>query len=143
MSRFFFETDAGEPCPLEFTAPADVLVHFLSFAFSTRYGAQHELSHLALMLRGRFKIDLEPLTTFADRDVEEEADRVELERVWQDAVPLAACIRRVVDVLAAGDAEADALAAGTPDLMPRLRELLAMTEWAAGRGARVRMTFEL
>ncbi len=143
MSRFFFETDAGEPCPTGFTAPADVLVHFLSFAFSTRYGAQHELSKLALVLRGRYKIDLEPLTTFADRDVEEEADQVELDRVWQDAAPLAAAIRRGIDVLASGDQEVDALVAVAPDLEPRLRELLAMAGWAAGRGARVRMTFEL
>lgn len=143
VSRFYFETDSAEPCPIDFTAPADVLVHFLSFAFSTRYGAQHDLSKLALVLRGRYKIDLEPLTTFADRDVEVEADQVELDRVWQDAAPLAETIRRVLDVLASGDGEIDALAAGTPGLAPRLRELLAMTEWAAGRGARVRMTFEL
>lgn len=143
VSRFFFETDAAEPCPIAFGAPADVLVYFLSLAFSTRYGAQHELSQLALLLRGTYKIDLEPLTTFADRDVEVEEDRVELDRVWQDAAPLVTTLRRVVDVLASGDAEVAALTAGAPDLLPRLRDLLAMAAWAAERGARVRMTFEL
>ena len=78
MPRFYFETDAAEPCPLEFGADAGILVYFLSLAFSTRYGSLHPLSQLALLLRGEMKIDLGPLTTFADRDVEVEADQAEL-----------------------------------------------------------------
>ena len=121
----------------------EVLVYFLSLAFSTRYGSQHDLSRLALLLRGERKINLEPLTTFADRDIEVEADAQELERVWQDAGPLAVTLRSVNDALAGGDERIDALIAGTPDLAPRLRDLQYMTEWAADRGARVRMSFEL
>ena len=89
MPTFFLETDANEVCPIAFGGDAGVLVYFLSLAFSTRYGSQHELSRLALLLRGDYKIDLDPLTTFADRDVEVEADERELARVWQDAAPLA------------------------------------------------------
>src|SRR6185437_3116397 len=74
MSTLYFETDATEPCPIGFAGPTDMLVYFLSLAFSTRYGAQHDLARLALILRGVHKIDLDPLTTFADRDVEVEAD---------------------------------------------------------------------
>jgi hypothetical protein len=144
MPRFYFETDAPAPCPIEFGGPADVLVYFLSLAFSTRYGAQHELSQLALLLRGQYKVDLRPLTTFADRDVEEEADAVELERVWQDAAPLAASIRRTLEAIeTSGDERIPPLIAGTPDLLPRLHDLGQMAAWAADRGARVRMTFEL
>ena len=95
MSRFYFETDAAEPCPIAFGGADDVLVYFLSLAFSTRYGSLHPLSQLALLLRGEMKINLTPLTTFADRNVEEEADQVELDRVWQDAAPLAATLAAV------------------------------------------------
>jgi hypothetical protein len=143
MTAFFFETDAAEPCPIAFRGDASVLVYFLSLAFSTRYGSQHDLSRLALLLRGEHKIDLDPLTTFADRDIEVEADERELARVWQDAGPLASTLRRVVDVVDGGDERAVALMAETPDLADRLRDLLRMVEWAEARHARVRMTFEL
>src|SRR6185437_4535637 len=105
MSTLYFETDATEPCPIGFGGPTDMLVYFLSLAFSTRYGAQHDLARLALTLRGAHKIDLDPLTTFADREVEVEADARELERVWQPAAPLAETVRAVNAVLAGGDEE--------------------------------------
>jgi hypothetical protein len=143
VSRLFFETDADQPCPIDFSGPSDVLVHFLSLAFSTRYGSIHPLSQLALLLRGEMKIDLTRLTTFADRNVEEEADRVELERVWQDAAPLAETLRRVTDALAAPDERITKLTEEAQDLLPRLEDLRRMAEWAADRGARVRLSFEL
>lgn len=144
MPRFFFETDPPEPCPAAFSGDTSVLVYFVSLAFSTRYGSQHDLSRLALLLRGEHKVDLAPLTTFADRSIEEDADRDELERVWQDAATLAATLDSTVAALEAGDGRIDALAAAAgPDLVPRLRELHAMAAAAAGRGARVRLTFEL
>ena len=138
-----FETDAAEPCPLAFGGPSDVLVYFLSLAFSTRYGAQHDLSKLALLLRGERKIDLGPLLTFADRDVEVDADARELERVWQDAAPLAATLARVNEALDAGDPRIDELTAGSPGLRERLCDLQRMAEWAAARGARVRLSYDL
>lgn len=143
MPRFYFETDAAEPCPLEFGADAGILVYFLSLAFSTRYGSLHPLSQLALLLRGEMKIDLGPLTTFADRDVEVEADQAELDRVWQEAAPLAATIAGVVAALASGDERVALLTGDAPDLAARLADLQRMADWAAERGARVRMTFEL
>lgn len=120
-----------------------MLVYFLSLAFSTRYGATHPLSQLALLLRGEMKIDLAPLTTFADRNVEEEADQRELDRVWQDASPLVETLRAVTEALTAEDEHIALLTEGAPELNLRLRDLLLMSEWAAGRGARVRLTFEL
>ncbi len=143
MPRFFFETDAAEPCPVEFGGAGDVLVYFLSLAFSTRYGSLHPLSQLALLLRGELKIDLGPLTTFADRDVEVEADQVELDRVWQDAGPLADTLSGVNGALASGDERIARLTADAPGLAARLADLQRMAAWAAARRARVRMTFEL
>jgi len=143
MPRLYFETDAAQACPIDFGGPSDVVVYFLSLAFSTRYGSIHPLSQLALLLRGEKKIDLKPITTFADRDVEEEADQRELDRVWQDAAPLAESLRAVTDALASGDARVAELTADAPDLRERLLDLQRMAAWAAERGARVRMTFEL
>ncbi|MDP9236646.1 MAG: hypothetical protein M3P30_04465 [Chloroflexota bacterium] len=143
MTQLFFETDAPEPCPVDFRGASDVLVHFLSLAFATRYGSLHPLSQLALLLRGEMKVDLRTLTTFADRNVEEEADRVELERVWQDAAPLARSIAAVVRALDSGDERIAVLTEETPDLRDRLDDLRKMAEWAAERGARARLTFEL
>jgi hypothetical protein len=143
MPRLFFETDSAEPLPCDFGGPSDVLVYFLSLVFATRYGSQHELSQLALQLRGAHKINLDPLAKFADRDVEEPADERELERAWQDAAPLAETLARVVAALESPDDRARELTAGTPDLLDRLRDLHRMAAWAAERGARVRMSFEL
>lgn len=143
MSRFFFETDPPAAAPPEFGGPADVLVHFLSLAFSTRYGSIHPLSQLALLLRGEHKINMTPLTTFADRNVEEPDDERELERAWQDAAPLAETLRQVNAALASADDRIARLTADAPDLAERLVDLLKVVEEAESRGARVRMTFEL
>jgi len=143
VSRLYFETDAAEACPVEFGGASDVLVHLLSFAFSTRYGSIHPLSQLSLMLRGERKINMTPLTTFADRDVEVEADADLLERAWQDAAPLAETLRAVTAALASGDERIATLTAESPDLLARLEDLRRMAEWAAERGTRVRLTYDL
>lgn len=143
MSQLFFETDDAESCPIEFGGPSDVLVYFLSLAFSTRYGSLHPLSQLALLLRGEMKIDLGPLTTFADRNAEEEADERELERVWQDAGPLADTLADLTRALESPDERVALLTEDAPDLLARLCDLHQMVVWAATKGARVRLTFEL
>lgn len=144
VSRLYFETDGHEPCPVEFGGATDVLVYFLSLAFSARYGSIHPLSQLAVLLRGgSYKIDMGPLTTFADRDVEVEADARELERAWQDAAPLAETLRGVNAALASGDGRIAEMTADSPGLAERLTELERMAAWAAERGARVRLSFDL
>src|SRR3990172_10945494 len=100
MPTLHIDLDAPGEAPPAFGGDAAPVVYFLSFAFSARYGAQHELTKASLLLRGGdHQIDLKPLLTFADRDAEDEADRRELERGWQDAAPLAACCRRVVEAI--------------------------------------------
>jgi len=135
--------DTPEPCPCAFDGDTSDVVYFLSFAFSARYGSTHELSRASLLLRGEFKIDLRPLLTFADRQPEDAADQRELERVWQEAAPLAECCRQVVDALDGGNAQLRELTAGFPALRDRLDELSRMAEWAAERRSKVRLTFEL
>jgi len=110
---------------------------------SERRGESQLKESLSLLLRGEFKIDLRPLLTFADRQVEEPIDERELERAWQEAAPLAECCRKVVDALDSGHGQLRDLTAGFPALRDRIDELARMAQWAAERGARVRLTFEL
>lgn len=129
--------------PPAFSGDTAPLVYFLSFAFAARYGAQHELARLAVLLqRPPHQIDLRPLLTFADRDTEDAFDQRELERVWQDAPPLAVCCERVVAAIDA-DKQARALLRDVPTLRDRLDELRRLAIWAAARGARIRLTYSM
>ena len=143
MPSVIIETDPPIEPPPSFSGDSAPLVYFLSFAFSGRYGAQHALTKASLLLRtGEHKIDLKPLLTFADRDIDDPADERELERVWQDAEPLAECCRQVVAAIDADAAARDLLAAFST-LRDRIEELGRMAAWAAARGARVRLTYEM
>jgi hypothetical protein len=63
-----------------------------------------------------------------------------LEDLWQDARPLAEAARTVAGAIE-GTAELCALTSSFPELPERLRELAEIAEWAAGRGAKVRLTY--
>ena len=132
----------GEP-PDSFGGDTAPLVYFLSFAFAARYGAQHELTAASRLLRGgRHKVDLKPLLTFADRETDEPADDRELQRVWQDAAPLADCCRRAVAAID-DDADVQEQLLEFPTLRDRIDELGRMAAWAAEREARVRLTYTM
>jgi hypothetical protein len=137
------ELDSAEPCPLGFAADPAVLLFFISWAYSVRLGGTHELARAALDLQRRHRIDLRPLTTYADRDVQDPDDQHQLDHAWQDPAPLAACARAVATALRSVDPDLDALTAGYEALPPRLDDLAAICDWAAQRGARVRLTFRL
>ena len=141
--RFFVEFDTPEPCPLRFEGDPTVVLYFISWAFTIRFGGAHELAQAALHMQRVHKVDLRPLMTYADLDTEDEADRRALALAWQDPAPLAASCRAAAAALQAGDAELDALIEGYEELAPRLLELAAMCDWATERAARVRLTFRL
>ena len=138
--------DDGVPevCPLAFGGDATVVLFFISWAYSIRLGGMHELAQAALHMQRRHKVDLRPLLTFADRDIEDEDDRHPLEHAWQDAAPLAAACREVATALAADDPTLRALVEGhDPPLGARLLDLAAMCDWATERDAQVRLSFLL
>ena len=137
------EFDADEACPVAFEGDPSVVLYFASWAFSLRFGAQHELALAARRVETLHKVALRPLLRYADRRVEDEADRRELARMWQDPAALAECCRAVAAATTAGDRQLDELLEGYEDLAPRLGELAAMCDWAAERGARVRLSFDL
>lgn len=141
--RFFVEFDLSDPCPLGFLGDPAIVLFFQSWAFSLRFGADHELARAAAHLERQLKIDLKPLLKYADRDVETAADEQEMRRSWQPAIDLAACAREVALAWETPDATLAPLIAGYEHLALRLRELAAMCDWAAARDTRVRMSFDL
>src|SRR5688500_1642665 len=110
--RFFVEFDTAEACPFAFTDDPVVILFFASGAYSADFGGAHELSAAATHLRNVRHIDLKPLLRYADRDVENEADRREMERAWQPAAGLAACVRAVADAWEHPDERLAGLIAG-------------------------------
>ena len=137
-----FETD--EACPLAFGGDSTVVLFFISWAYSIRLGGMHELAQAALQMQRKHKVDLRPLLTFADRDIEDEDDQHAMEHAWQEAAPLAVSSRAAADALASDDEVLRELVAEyDPPLATRLLELASMCDWAAERDARVRLSFLL
>ena len=143
MPRILLDFDPPQPEAPSFESETEDLVFFLSWAYSSRYGASHEMSIVAVMLRSEFKIDMAPLLTFADRNVEDPADEEALERAWQDAAPLAECCERVSEALRSDEKRLVALREEYPALRENIAELGRTAAWAADRGSRIRVTYEL
>jgi len=143
VPRIVIDFDPPRPDPPRLTGDTSTLAYFLSWAFSARYGGNHEMSAASLILRGEFGIDLKPLLTFADRDVEMEADAAMLEKAWQEPGPLADCCDLVVRAFRSGDHRLAVLAEDYPRLPGHIAELGGIAEWAAENGLRIRVTFTM
>ena len=143
MPQIILDFDPPQPNAPNFEHGTSDLVYFLSWAFSARYGASHELAVAALILRGEFKIDLNPLLTFADRNVEDPEDQKVLDRSWQDAGPLARCCAEVVQALHSGNQRLQELNGNYPGLRRSIEELGGIAAWCAEHGARLRITYEM
>ena len=143
MPRVILDFDPRQPDAPDFTSGTTDLVFFLSWAYSTRYGASHELSIAAIVLRSEFKLDLQPLLTFADRNVEDPADEEALDRAWQDAAPLAACCESVYEAMGSDEKRLASLRDEYPALRDNIRELGAIATWASSRNARIRVTYDM
>jgi len=135
------ETTAGEP-PIEFLGETSGLVYFMSMAHSERYGADHPLAKAASIMKRRMKLAINPLLNFGDANAETSEERQLLEKLWQDASPVAIAARAAADAIETTDDLRD-LTSRFPDLPDRLRELAQIAEWAAQREAKVRLTYAL
>lgn len=142
-TRLLVEFDGDEACPLGFSGDSTVVLFFISWAYALRLGGMHELAQAAMHTQRKHKVDLRPLLTYADQDVEDEDDQHALDHAWQDSAPLAASARAVATALESDDETLRAFTEGYEDLAPRLRELAAMCDWGAERGHRVRLSFAL
>jgi hypothetical protein len=143
VPRIVLDFEPPNPNAPQLVGDTSDLAYFLSWAFSARYGGNHEMSVASLVLRGEFQIDLKPLLTFADRDVEMEADAEMLEKAWQDPGPLADCCDQVVRAFRSGEQRLAALAEEYPALVEQIAELGRVAEWAAENGLRIRVTFSM
>jgi len=142
MTMLIVETTAAEACPLGFAGDTAPLVYFMSFAAAERYGALHPLAQAASILRRQLRIDLSPLLRFTSAEPEGPQDVEELERLWQEAAPLARTCEEVARALREHPRLQD-LTADFPTLADRLEELAAIACWAAQKGAKVRLTYLL
>jgi hypothetical protein len=109
-------------------------------AHSERYGADHPLAKASSLIKRKMRIPVGPLLNFGDAVAESAGEEEMLDRLWQEPGPLAASARAVADAIES-DGELRELTAALPDLPERLRELAEMADWAAGEGARLRLTF--
>lgn len=134
------ETTAEEDCPHDFLGDTADIVYFISFAHSERYGADHPLSKAAAILKRQLKINLAPIMNYGDARTENAEEESLLERLWQDALPLAESARSAAEAIEATP-ELRELTSDLPELPTRLRELADIAYWAAEHGARVRLTY--
>src|SRR5215207_962350 len=134
MPRIVIDYDPPETGAPQLGGDSSDLVYFLSFAFSQRYGASHELSVAALILRGEFKINIAPLMSFADREIEEPSDAETLERAWQDPIGLAECCRAVAAAMGGDEKRLVAIRTDYPRLQELIGELGECAAWAATGG---------
>ena len=134
------ETTADEPCPIEFLGDTSDIVYFISMAHTERYGADHPLAKAAAILKRQLRLNLGPLLSFADARTEDATEEQMLERLWQDAQPLAEAACSVAEAIE-GTPQLRELTSAFPELPDRLRELSDIASWAAERGAKVRLTY--
>jgi hypothetical protein len=140
-TTLIFETTAGDP-PIDFLGDTSDIVYFISMAHTERYGADHPLARAAFVLKRRLRVNMAPLLNFGDARAESSEEQALLDRLWQDAAPLAQSARNVANAIE-GEPELRELTSAFPELPDRLRELSDMAAWAAERGAQVRLTYAL
>ena len=142
MPALYVESDAPEPGPFRFRSDAGALLALISFGVAEPFGTQHPLTEFVRRLKRQHAVEVEPLLTFYDRDVEDAEDAVKLEAAWQPAPALRDCLDAIGAALRA-DAALAAYLGETPELPALLLELRQMAAWAATREARIRMSFSL
>lgn len=132
-----------EACPVQFEGDPTVVLFFISWAYTLRLGGMHELAQAAMQMQRKHKVDLRPLLTYADLEVEDEDDQFALDHAWQDPAPLAASARAVATAIDSNDEVLRNLLSPYDTLAPRLRELALMCDWAEAHAHQVRLTFTL
>ncbi len=140
MPALFVETDPAAPDGPRFSTDPRPLLALISFGVAEPFGTQHPLTEVIRGLKRRHGIDVGPLLTFYDRDVEDAEDAAKLDAAWQPAAALRDCVSAVRAAITADVALAE-LASGEPELPTLLADLEAMAA-AAGSG-RIRLSFRL
>ena len=132
MPRLIVESDAPAAPALSFQHDTTDLLALLSFGSAAAFGAAHPLAQLVRQLQTELGLDLAPLLTFYDRNVEDAVDEANLEAAWQEPAALRDCAAQTRAAITA-DGGRGALWRDFPLLPSLLEELEAI---AAGRAAR-------
>ena len=140
MPALFVETDPTAAAAPRFSTDPRPLLALISFGVAEPFGTQHPLTELIRGLKQTHRVDVAPLLTFYDRDVEDAEDAAKLDAAWQPAAALRDCVAAARAAIA-DDAALAALAATEPDLPALLADLEAMAA-TAGAG-RIRLSFRL
>ena len=142
MPSLLVESDAADPAPFRFKGDPVDLLALLSFGVAEPFGSHHPLTELVRRLKREHGIDVAPLLTFYDREVEEPLDATNLEAAWQDATALRDCVIAVRSALAK-DRDCVALLADFPAIPDLLAQLQSMAAAVAERQGRIRISFRL
>ena len=138
MPALYVEYDPGGVQPFR-NDPHDLLA-LISFGTAEPFGSLHPLTELVRRLHNLHLVDMRPLLTFYDRDVEDDVDGATLEAARQPANRLEQCVRDVPAAIAA-DEQAPSLLAEDPAVPELLAELEPLATAAAS--ARMRISFSL
>ena len=68
-------------------------------AHSERYGADHPLAKASSIIKRKMRIPIGPLMNFGDANAETSEERTLLEKLWQDAAPLAEAATRAAEAI--------------------------------------------
>ena len=142
MYALIVEIDNPVVGALEFKRDPTDLLAFMSFAIAEPLGSQHPLTNLARRLKKDFDINLTPLLTFYDNDIEDDVDAINLEAAWQDAAALNICITEIQTVLEK-DERSTSLLSGFETIPQLLDELAKMAAIAVQKRGRIRISFRL
>ena len=103
-------------------------------AHSERYGASHDLARAGFVVKRRLRISMTPLLNFGDARTDDAGEAAMLEKLWQDAGPVAESALAVAGAMET-DEELRELTSAFPELPERLRE--ARRRWRTGPRNRV------
>lgn len=142
MPRLFVESDAPAASDFVFQHDTTNLLAFLSFGSAAAFGAAHPLAQLVRRLQTDQSLDLRPLLTFYDRNIEDDLDRTNLDAAWQEPAPLRACVAATRAAIVA-DEETRRLWQDFPLLPVLLDELEQAAAAVESTSARIRVTFTL
>ena len=102
MPALFVETDPAAPDGPRFSTDPRPLLALISFGVAEPFGTQHPLTEVIRGLKRGHGIDVGPLLTFYDRDVEDAEDAAKLDAAWQPAAALRDCVAAARAAIAAG-----------------------------------------
>ena len=133
-----------ETVPVRIYEIGSDLVALMSFAVARDFGAQHPLIALAERLAGSLDVRLNPLTTFYEREPEDDIDKKNLDLAWQDPGKLEITLLGLEKALREDDKiKMFAKRGEVGNLENEIAKILPLLADAVRDGCRVRLLYDL